>query len=194
MKRNINIFDVIKEKLEIEKRYYNSASESDQNIREGIKIAEEIINQVENKFHEEVSIYKYAMLYAENAMKYGVDISEKWETATQNAMALNEAYLRGCQDERDKFDRLREENGWIPCSEKLPKEDDFPEQRYRVLASCSDGIVRNATIKSLLNEELHFSRCNTFTYVAWKPLPEQYKEKQKFSDELLEKVWNEILN
>ena len=85
-------------------------------------------------------------------------------------------------------------NGWIPCSERLPKEDDFPEQRYRVLASCSDGIVRNATIKSLLNEELHFSRGNTFTYVAWKPLPEPYKEKQKFSDELLEKVWNEILN
>ena len=112
MKRNTNIFDVIKEKLEIEKRSYDSAYESDQNILEGIKIAEEIINQVENKFHEEVSIYKYAMLYAENIMKHGVDISEKWETATQNTMALNQAYLRGCQDERDKFSRWQEENGF----------------------------------------------------------------------------------
>lgn len=64
---------------------------------------------------------------------------------------------------------------WIPCSERLPEETDYPEQRFRVLASCSDGIVRNATIKSLRNtEEEHRSRGNFFTYVVWQPLPEPY--------------------
>ena len=42
---------------------------------------------------------------------------------------------------------------WIPCSEKMPSEHDYPEQKHRVLASCSDGIVRNASIKSMLNGE-----------------------------------------
>ena len=141
----------------------------------GICAAQQIADQVEKEFYKENPIFKYALMYAEHIKKYGIDISEKWETATQNATALNEAYMRGRQDERDGFDRLKDNNGWIPCSERLPKEDDFPEQRYRVLASCSDGIVRNATIKSLLTEdEIHISRGNEFTYVAWKPLSDPY--------------------
>jgi hypothetical protein len=77
-----------------------------------------------------------------NIKRYGVDVTEKWATATQNAAALNQAYLRGRQDERDKFDEWREEynkehnkeyntdvpdrnvggnDGWIPCSEWLPE-------------------------------------------------------------------------
>ena len=173
----MNAFDTLKKKLEIKKKLYMSSTDTDQNIINGLKIAEDIVNQTEKEFFAENPIYKYALMYAQHLVKYGVDISEKWETATQNSMALNEAYIRGCQDESNKVARWQEEynNGWIPCSERLPKEDDFPEQRYRVLASCSDGIVRNATIKSLLNEELHFSRGNTFTYVAWQPLPKPYK-------------------
>ena len=67
---------------------------------------------------------------------------------------------------------------WIPCSERLPKETDFPEQKYRILASCSDGIVRNATIENLRDRsKKHFngSQCE-FAYLAWQPLPEPYKE------------------
>lgn len=68
-------------------------------------------------------------------------------------------------------------NGWIPCSKRLPKENDFPEQRYRVLASCTDGIVRNTTIKSLLeNKEKHSCNGEAFYYTAWQPLPDPYKE------------------
>lgn len=67
---------------------------------------------------------------------------------------------------------------WIPCSERLPDETDYPEQHFRILASCSDGIVRNATIKSLRQtEEKHMNRGYYFTYVAWMPLPEPMGEK-----------------
>ena len=65
---------------------------------------------------------------------------------------------------------------WIPCSERLPNEYDYPEQRYRILASCSDGIVRNATIKTMLNGEKHYATGHVeFVYEAWMPLPEPYK-------------------
>jgi hypothetical protein len=74
----------------------------------GICEAMQIIDQVEKEFYKENPIHKYALLYAQNIMKYGVDISEKWETATQNAAALNVAYLRGRQDERDRFVRWQE--------------------------------------------------------------------------------------
>ena len=108
----MNAFDTLKKKLEIKKKLYISSPDTDQNIVNGIKIAEDIVNQTEKEFFAENPVYKYALMYAQHLVKYGVDISEKWETATQNAMALNEAYLRGCQDERDKFARWQEENGF----------------------------------------------------------------------------------
>lgn len=71
---------------------------------------------------------------------------------------------------------------WIPCSERLPSEQDYPEQKYRVLASCSDGIVRNASIKSMLNGEKKYALGHIeFTYEAWMPLPESYKGEQGVS-------------
>ena len=76
------------------------------------------------------------------------------------------------------IENMEKINEWIPCSERLPKETDFPEQKYRILASCSDGIVRNATIEDLRDRsKKHFngSRCE-FAYLAWQPLPEPYKE------------------
>lgn len=88
---------------------------------------------------------------------------------------------------RDAWDRCRfishvleqptvEALQWIPCSERLPNEYDYPEQRYRILASCSDGIVRNATIKTMLNGEKHYATGHVeFVYEAWMPLPEPYK-------------------
>lgn len=78
----------------------------------------------------------------------------------------------------DYEDAEEKESQWIPCSERLPGEYDYPEQRYRVLVSCSDGIVRNATIKSMLSGENHFCSGYEFVYEAWMPLPEPYKESE----------------
>lgn len=47
-----------------------------------------------------------AMNYAICLVKYGVDIREKWETAIQNKMALEQAYLRGRSDERKRIEEV----------------------------------------------------------------------------------------
>ena len=39
-----------------------------------------------------------AYLHAINYTLYGEDVTEKWETATQNASALEKAYRRGYYD------------------------------------------------------------------------------------------------
>ena len=39
-----------------------------------------------------------AIMYAENYLKYGTDITQKWETATQNAYAIHNAEKRGYYD------------------------------------------------------------------------------------------------
>ena len=39
-----------------------------------------------------------AYLYALNYTRYGEDITEKWETAIQNASALEKAYKKGYYD------------------------------------------------------------------------------------------------
>lgn len=46
-----------------------------------------------------------ALNYAICLVKYGVDIKEKWETATQNAIALEQAYLKGRADERKRIEK-----------------------------------------------------------------------------------------
>ena len=43
-----------------------------------------------------------AYLHAINDILYGVDVTEKWITATQNASALEEAYKKGYYDALQK--------------------------------------------------------------------------------------------
>ncbi len=45
-----------------------------------------------------------AYLHAINYTKYGVDVTEKWLTATQNASALEEAYRKGYYDAMERFE------------------------------------------------------------------------------------------
>ena len=181
------VFNVLREKLK-KKLNEPAYQHSGEDYYVGICSAEEIVDEVEKEFLKDNPIYKYAMLHAEHLVKHGVDISEKWETATQNAAALNEAYLRGRQDERDRFARYQEEsnNSWIPCSERLPKKDGV----YIVTTDSKHKECR--VITAFFNEK--DNDFHEVGVIAWQPLPEPYKEKQKFSDELLEKVWDEILN
>lgn len=43
-------------------------------------------------------VIETAYLYAINYIWYGVDVTEKWVTATQNANALEKAYRKGYYD------------------------------------------------------------------------------------------------
>ena len=54
-----------------------------------------------------------ALMYAQNLVKYGVDISDKYDSAVRMHYALEKAYIRGRADES----KCR----WIPCSEELPE-------------------------------------------------------------------------
>lgn len=67
--------------------------------------------------------HNLAEMYAKNMVDYGVDVTKAWQTATQQSCALEKAYIRGRQYEADRFFELRKEynDGWIPCSERLPK-------------------------------------------------------------------------
>lgn len=44
-----------------------------------------------------------ALAYAVSAVKYGVNIAEKWETVTQQWAALDAAYQHGREDERKRW-------------------------------------------------------------------------------------------
>lgn len=76
----------------------------------GLRMAKEIVNKVEEECKNNI-VYNLATAYAISLNKYGVDISGKLETATQNEYAMNKAYMRGRQDERERFDKWREEFG-----------------------------------------------------------------------------------
>ena len=68
-----------------------------------------------------------ALNYAICLVKYGVDIREKWETAIQNKFALEQAYLRGREDERKRIEDL-EEQGLL---HKAPLKDGTPIYFFR---------------------------------------------------------------
>lgn len=157
---------------------------------DGINRAYSIVNEVAEEYKGDMK-HNLAEMYAKNMVDYGVDVTKAWQTATQQSCALEKAYIRGRQYERDRFIELRKEynNGWISCSERLPKEDG------------------SYLVQSVFEEEVHFydqyydSGCEAFgTYrdyydkntlgfldsefvkdedvVAWQPLPEPYKESE----------------
>lgn len=88
--------------------YKQVAMERDIAIEQLHEIGYDFGQKIDNN---DVIVSNLAKAYAVNIKRYGVDVAEKWVTATQNAAALNQAYLRGRQDERDKFDKWREEYG-----------------------------------------------------------------------------------
>ena len=52
-----------------------------------------------------------AWVYADCLTKYGVDVSEKWQTVTAQRDALNRAYVQGRADEAERWGRREAEGG-----------------------------------------------------------------------------------
>ena len=69
---------------------------------QGINIAISIVNELAEEYKAD-KVYQLAMMYAKNIYVYGVDVTKAWESAVQNHMALEQAYMRGRQDEIDRF-------------------------------------------------------------------------------------------
>ena len=107
------VFKKIVEKLEEDARFYNSASDVDQNIRSGLIIAKETVQEVAEEYN----------------------------------------------------------NGWIPCSERLPKYGEV------VMCSCTNGGI---TISCITHRGVKPSKSVRFgqhSVIAWQPLPAAYQPK-----------------
>ena len=117
--------------------------------------------------------HNLAEMYAKNMVDYGVDVTKAWQTATQQSCALEKAYIRGRQYEVDRFIELRKEynDGWIPCSERLPKYGEV------VMCSCSNGGITISCITHRGVNQSKVVRFGSHSVVAWQPLPEPFKER-----------------
>lgn len=78
--------------------------------------AKEIVNELAEEYQPNQA-HQFAILHADILARLGIDISSVWETATQQAEALEQAYLRGRQDEREALN-----NGRITVSEDMSKQ------------------------------------------------------------------------
>lgn len=110
-----------------------------------------------------------AKMYAESLILYGVDITNKWETATSQHMALQQAYMFG---QSDAIQRM-----WIPCSEMLP------EINKRVLTVTDCGFVEVGKRIPMQKLEMSFGikweddfNGVHSNIIAWMPLPDPYVE------------------
>lgn len=116
-----------------------------------------------------------ARMYAESLVLYGVNITDKWETATSQHMALEHAYMCG---QSDAIKRM-----WIPCSEILPKE--YGEYLCTLQGEYDNGISQQCTFHPQSWKGCRWSTCDADGYcelsdeevIAWMPLPEPYKER-----------------
>ena len=54
-------------------------------------------------------IIEYSLVKAINLVRYGIEVDDRLENATQISSAINQAYLRGIQDGRNRFSELRKE-------------------------------------------------------------------------------------
>lgn len=103
--------------------------------------------------------------------KYGVNITEKLDTAVRNTYALDQAYLRGRQDELNKFIKWREAQGegWTFCDEMLP-EAQWSELPFKNLYVAKDS--NGAYYRAYVNEDVKWINCRNGEVlrdiVAWK--------------------------
>lgn len=108
----------------------------------------EIVNAVEEEYRADI-VYNLAKRYAVCLGKYGVDISGNFDSAVKMEYVLNQAYMRGRQDEIDRFreheteysnsdvtdTNARKSDGWIPVEEMMPNDCDI----YEVTAQFRSG-------------------------------------------------------
>ena len=88
------------------------------------------------------------------------------------ALKEHESVAKSLNDAVELIHKLRKKNEWIPCSERLPKEEE------RVLV-CSDKgdieISMGCMFDSTGEFEWYTSGWKFGTVVAWMPLPEPFK-------------------
>ncbi len=76
-------------------------------------------------------------------------------------------------------------NGWIPCSERLPSQEERLKSYCRNMYGSSfivmiEGASIPTTLYMKMNEDYWFDEDkNIYDVIAWQPLPEPYREEQE---------------
>lgn len=80
-----------------------------------------------------------------------------------------------CKVIKETVEELAEEynNGWIPCSERLPQADEY------VLCSVKDEYAKHNIIISQFKDEIYW---HNGRIIAWMPIPEPYKQTNERSE------------
>ena len=113
-------FEKILERLEEDARFYNSASDVDQNIRSGLIIAKEAVQEVAEEYN----------------------------------------------------------NGWIPCSEKLPelRQDVLVTVKYTGFMGMHGYWIKTGHMEA---ENDWWGDCAGGEVIAWQPLPQPYQKGER---------------
>ena len=149
------VFEKIIEKLEEKARFYNSASDVDQNIRSGVIIAKEIVQ--------------------ETAAEYEVCYNDCGDCEAYNKEKHH--CPKFCKVIKETVKEIEENrNGWIPCSEHQPEE----AGTYNVTAY--DGRILRSTHAKWQPRLKSWNLTGTMAYwkiIAWMELPSAYRPKEK---------------
>lgn len=160
-----------------------------------------ILNDAENTFNSS-RVYLLADMYANNMCNFGVDVTKDYQTAVQNSAMLNQAYLRGRQDEADRIlsrtSPINMDNeGWIYCSDCMPPEHDSVFVRFKGTPKWTSGMfektsdVVNVTVMNSKGDAVTTHATTTDgrwscdllkidssnKIIAWRPLPEPCRRK-----------------
>ena len=116
---------------------------------------------------------------------YGIDFRMDFNTDTEDSA------LESLREFADKFrqgmielvQKQPKVGEWIPCSERLPKDNKESEYYESVIVTLdngrvADGCYRNADKEWWVDapDGEHYSENMTGHVIAWMPLPEPYKE------------------
>lgn len=159
-----------------------------------------ILNDAEKEFNSS-QMYQLSAMYAKNICDFGVDVTKEYNTAVQNSAMLNQAYLKGRQDEADRMiarmSATKNDEDWIYCSDSMPPEHDSIFAKFKGTLKWHSGMFEKTS--DVVNVTVVNSKGNAVTthasttdgrwscdllridssneIIAWKPLPKPCRRK-----------------
>lgn len=119
------------------------------------EVFEKILERLEKRKKYFDSFYKKGRRKTDDIVKNATDI-------------FYDEFVKIVQEVAEEYN-----NGWIACSERLPKYGEV------VMCSCSNGGI---TISCITHKDVNQSKVVRFgshSVVAWQPLPEPYNDSDK---------------
>lgn len=138
-----------------------------------------LIEELSNCSLQELGL---AISYAKSMALYGVDVTQAWETASQNTANMERAYRRAFYDAMKTLSR--EQFIWHPVvmsrdekTDELVYEGPMPDDEEEVLVTTVNGFLAIDTF----NRNCEYYGFDTYEYdvLAWAKLPKPYTEENE---------------